>query len=334
MAATRPRYSQDQLEKYFDRISLTASKRIFNIAHLDPASQLSYLKILQKHHLCKVPWENLTQHYSWHRVINVKPQHLYRKIVGSREGGRGGYCMEANLFFHTVLHSLTFSVIIAGARIHGSDGTYGGWTHCVNIVTIGGTRYMLDGGFGPQGPTHPVPLQDAVVTPQIQPAESRLLYAAIPQFLDQNQRVWIYQYRRDATADFVPMYCFTDLEFTPSDIESMNFAPWLNTKSFFTHKVVCVRFATSKEASDGGGPRSPTEEAFEGAEIDGSITLNQDVLKWKKGADKMVEMRFEKEAERTQALEKYFGIVLSEEEREAILGSASDLGGGGMGHDE
>ncbi|KAF2768390.1 arylamine N-acetyltransferase 3 [Teratosphaeria nubilosa] len=334
MAATRPKYSQNQLEKYFDRISLPVRKRIFNIAHLDQSSQLSYLKLLQKHHLCKVPWENLTQHYSWHRVINVNPQHLYRKIVESPEGGRGGYCMEANLFFHTVLYSLNFPVIIAGARIHGGYGAYGGWTHCVNIVTIGGVRYMLDGGFGPQGPTHPVPLQDDVVTPQIKTAESRVLYAAIPEFLDRNQRVWIYQYRPNASADFTPMYCFTDLEFTPSDIESMNFAPWLNTKSFFTHKVVCVRFATSKETSHGDGPKSPDEEAFEDAEIDGSITMNQDVLKWKKGAEKIVELKFEKEAERTQALERYFGTVLSQEDKVAILGSASDLGGGGMGHDE
>ena len=122
-------------------------KRIYDIQGLSNDDKLNFLELLQKHQLCKVPWENLTQHYSWHKVINVKPKHLFRKIV--RQPGRGGYCMEANFFFHTVLLSLGFDVYMCGSRIYKpAKKGYGGWTHVVNLVTIAGVKYLLDGGFG------------------------------------------------------------------------------------------------------------------------------------------------------------------------------------------
>lgn len=343
--ANRTKYTREQLEQYYDRVCMPQSKRIFDAAPLSDDEKLDFLNLLQKHELCTVPWENLTQHYSWHRVVNVQPQHLFHKIVGNP--GRGGYCMEANHFFHTVLLSLGFDVYMAGARIHKAAGEYGGWTHVVNLARIAGTRYLLDGGFGPQGPARPVPLEPGVVLTQIAPAQCRLLYEPLKQNVDQSQKLWVYEYRIDEGSEWGPMYCFTDLEFTPTDIESMNFSPWLNKQSFFTHKVVAVRFTTSKErmrreplnaenreqhagaeAADGLG--YPDAEAMEG-EIDGSMSVNQDVLKWRRGGQKVVEWKFASEDERVRALEQYFGIRLTEEDREAIKGTASAIAGANMG---
>ncbi|KAK5113003.1 hypothetical protein LTR85_011025 [Meristemomyces frigidus] len=332
--ADRTRYTREQLEQYFDRICMPQSKRVFDVSSLTDTQRLDYLNLIQKHQLCKVPWENLTQHYSWHRVINVQPQHLFRKIV--LDPGRGGYCMEANHFFHTVLLGLGFDVHMSGARIHGSGGVYGGWTHIVNLVRIAGLRYLLDGGFGPQGPARPVPLEPGVVTTQIAPAQCRVVYEPLKQNLDQSQRVWIYEYRinSDEGSEWTPMYCFTDLEFTPADVESMNFAPWLNKKSFFSHKLVAVRFTTSGEVLgeqkyDGPGG-SPDERAMEG-EIDGSVSINQDVLKWRRGGEKVVEWKFESEDERVNGLAAYFGIKVAEEDRQAIKGTTSAIAGANMG---
>ncbi|KAK5710774.1 hypothetical protein LTR17_018690 [Elasticomyces elasticus] len=324
--AERHRYTATQLEQYFDRIAVPKSKRIFNVTNLSDDDKLAYLNLLQKHELCKVPWENLTQHYSWHRVINVKPQHLFNKIVPN--AGRGGYCMEANHFFHTVLLSLGFNAYMAGARIHRGEGLYGGWTHVVNLVTIARTKYLLDGGFGPQGPSRPMPLNIGETQTQIEPAEMRVVYEAIPQMLDRSQRVWIYQHRNEKTGDWVAMYNFTELEFIPTDIESMNMAPWKSANTFFTHKVVAVRFTTSGEPNE--EPGSPKEAAFEG-EIDGSLTLNQDVLKWRRNGNKVLEVKFTNDGERVLALEKYFGITFAEEDLEAIKGSAGEVGGKAMG---
>jgi arylamine N-acetyltransferase len=354
MAATRTKYTPAQLDQYFTRIALPSSKRIPDVSNLPETDQLTYLSLLQKHHLVKIPWENLTQHYSWHRTVHLDAQHLFRKIVLSPNGSaRGGYCMEANYFHHLVLFSLGFKVMMAGSRIHRGDGMYGGWTHVVNLLTIAGKRYLLDGGFGPQGPSRPLLLEDGVVRTQIRPAECRVVRKGIKEFLDPEQRVWVYELRKDEKMDteWKEMYCFTDYEFTPHDVESMNFAPWLNKQSFFTHKVVAVRFTTSREkpapmkrqptstegqpASTEGsgkeiGPGPPGEDAFEGsdAEIDGSMTLNQDRVRWRKLGKVVLEKRFATEGERVEALERYFGIVLDEDEKAAIKGTAAEIGRG------
>jgi arylamine N-acetyltransferase len=84
----RTKYTQEQLEKYFDRVCVPKSKRVYDVQSLSDEEKFKYLHLLQKHQLVKVPWENLVQHYSWHRVVNVKPQHLFNKIVNGP--GRGG----------------------------------------------------------------------------------------------------------------------------------------------------------------------------------------------------------------------------------------------------
>lgn len=105
----------------------------------------------------------------------------------------------------------------------------------------------------------------------------------------------------------------------------MNYAPWLSRYTFFTHKVVCVRFTTDNEVESPEGPGSPSEQALEG-EVDGSITINHDTLKWRKNGKKITIIPFKREEERIAALQKYFGIKLAEEDREAIMNTAAMIG--------
>jgi arylamine N-acetyltransferase len=121
------------------------------------------------------------------------------------------------------------------------------------------------------------------------------------------------------------MYCFVELEFTPEDIVSMNHAPWLSRHTFFTHKVVVVRFTTEKEVDGDELPGTPDEVALEG-EIDGSLTINHDVLKWRRCGKKVLERPFVKEENRLSALKKYFGIRLGEQDRLGIKGTAAEIG--------
>ncbi|RMX72766.1 hypothetical protein D0869_14281 [Hortaea werneckii] len=225
MAANRYKYTREELKQYFNRICLPEKDRVYDITTIPKdADKLTFLSLLQKHQLVNIPWENLTQHYSWHRVVNVKPAHLFRKIVLNDQGtGRGGYCMEANSLWHYILVSLGFDVYIAGARIYSGteEGGYGGWTHMVNLVTIAGVKYLLDGGFGPQEATQPLPLKVGNVQPQIPPA--------------------------------------------------------------------------------------------------------QNVLRWRRRGEKVLDWKFKNEDERVGALAKYFGITLKPEDREAIDGTASAI---------
>ena len=130
----RPTYSKPQISAYFTHISLPQrhQSHAFSVASSDSVDeQLGFLTSLQRHQLCKIPFENLAIHYSPHHTVSLDPEHLYSKIVANNRG-RGGYCMENNCFFGTVLRTLGFKHYSAGARVSdgvsgGAEGMFGGW---------------------------------------------------------------------------------------------------------------------------------------------------------------------------------------------------------------
>jgi arylamine N-acetyltransferase len=361
--AGRHTYTNKELEVYFDRISLPAPLRLYDVRGLPSTSQLDFLHVLQKHQIVKIPWENLALHYSWHRTINVAPPRLFHKIMRSQ--GRGGYGLEVNHLFHTVLLSLGFDVHLAGARVHDpATATYGGFTHVVNLVTVAGIKYLCDAGFGPAGPSRPLALIAGDVQTHVAPAEMRVVCEPVRGGVKAGEKVWVYQHRYvgipaaaaaaqqhrsdDASHDDddddddddnddgvrrdSPMsqwntcYCVAEVEFLPADVHTLNFALQLNPQSVVTHKVVASRFTTSYERNSTRGPGSPFEREMEG-EIDGTITLDGDVLKWRRRGKKVVEERFRCEAERVEALQMFYGVALADEDVDAIKGTAAAVKG-------
>ncbi len=118
--AHRVSYNKEQLQKYFDRISLPHQYRTQLASegqNATPEEQLSFLANLEKYHLAAIPFENLELHYSPTKTVSLEPQFLFHKIV-LRGDGRGGRCMETNCLFGTVLRSLGFDVYSAGARVN------------------------------------------------------------------------------------------------------------------------------------------------------------------------------------------------------------------------
>ncbi|KAF5026707.1 hypothetical protein F66182_1196 [Fusarium sp. NRRL 66182] len=289
--ADRIKYDQSQLEKYYDRIGLAASDRKYDIRNLSPDQQLHFLSRLQKQQLITVPFENLTLHYSWHRIVEVSADHLYDKIVNER---RGGYCMENNTFFHTVLLTLGYEVYMVGARVFSPDvGKYGGFTHCLNVVTISGASYGVDVG--------------------------------IPQYLRKDQKVWIYEYRSRPEGEWIPQWCFTDYEVLPEDIRVMNMSPSKSPSSFFTFKIMCVLFTSEKEdySREGKGIDMGLKES--GGDVDGGLIIEGDVFKYRKGGVHRWERTFTSEEERLEALRTYFGVEFSKENQRAIRGTSSAI---------
>jgi len=108
-------YTEKQLDQYFQHISYPPEK------HSQDALEL--LRSLQRYHQVRVPFENLTLHYSRHRTLSLDLDDLFEKIVVH---SRGGYCMEVNAFFGAVLKSLGFCVFSCGGRVNGRAG-YSGW---------------------------------------------------------------------------------------------------------------------------------------------------------------------------------------------------------------
>ena len=304
----RVKYTEDQLSKYFDRLDIPENKQQYDVTNLSAEDALNYLAYLQKHQLASIPFENLSLHYSSHHSISVHPQELFKKIIGDNNG-RGGYCMEANCLFGTLLYSLGFTIYSGGARVYTPDGQWTGWSHMVNLVTLGSTKYHVDVAFGADGPVVPMPLdRSGTVQPHISPAKARLQWRNIPGNFDPEQRLWVYEHRRNDEAEWDIKYCYTELEFQPCDYSIMNYYTSTSHKTFFTRNVV-----VDKKLLDEQG------------EYAGSLIMFDNTIKWRIHGEKEKEIEFETEAERLEALEKYLGIKFGEAERDGIAGLASQL---------
>ncbi|KAF4548404.1 Hypothetical protein D9617_28g065100 [Elsinoe fawcettii] len=166
----RPLYTQQQLQEYFGYVGFSKGDQDVIAGNGNIADRLESLARLIRMQMSNIPFENLDIHYSNHHSVSLDVGHLYDKFV-RRKDGRGGYCMENNTFFGTVLRSLGFDVMACGGRVtdvaaamkphaKSSSVSFRSWGHMVNIVTIADERYLIDVGFGNNAPTFAVPLMD------------------------------------------------------------------------------------------------------------------------------------------------------------------------------
>jgi arylamine N-acetyltransferase len=119
-------FTPQQLDNYLKKIYFPVTQyKTVTQATARTEEGLKYLSKLQIYHLASVPFENLSLHYSKERVISLDKDDLYKKIVGSQTG-RGGYCMEQNIFFGVVMRTLGYEVIPTGARVM-TPGGLTGW---------------------------------------------------------------------------------------------------------------------------------------------------------------------------------------------------------------
>ena len=127
---------QIDLEAYLERIS------VFRGAEFGPTAET--LRLLQKQHLLRVPFENLDIH--WNRPIVLDVERFFQKIVVEE---RGGFCYELNGLFNELLRSLGFRTRIVSARVADGSGNFTPeYDHAALIVTIGELEYLADVGFG------------------------------------------------------------------------------------------------------------------------------------------------------------------------------------------
>lgn len=82
---------------------------------------------------------------------------IFDRIVVRR---RGGYCFEHNALLFEVLEELGYTVRLQLARVIHNRDCHPGLTHRVTLVDSPGGRLLVDVGYGPLGPTHPVPMPD------------------------------------------------------------------------------------------------------------------------------------------------------------------------------
>ncbi|KAG4442651.1 hypothetical protein IFR05_001836 [Cadophora sp. M221] len=229
-------------------------------------------------------------------------------------GGRGGTCTLNNTFFGTVMRSFGMDVVSTGARVAlavrgGPKGRFFGWNHLINLVGVEGRMFLVDVGFGGTGPTTPIELIDGNEIPWGATKDhTRLIYSTIPEFTSPSSKCWILQHRTEGQTDWNDMYCFTDTEFLPQDIAVMTFKTTGDVRgSFFNHVLFCGR-----------------NLLVEG-EVVGRLDLMDGKLKRRlRGVETVIEV-VESEVERWEVLEREFGIVLGDEERNGIRGLVTEL---------
>ncbi|KAK3385664.1 acetyltransferase-like protein [Podospora didyma] len=306
-------YTPDQLARYFEHIGWDASS-------WPPTGTLTaaFLQELIHRQLARVPFESVSLHYSPTHLLSLDPEDLFHKIVGRN---MGGYCMENNTFFGTILRSLGFNVTNTGGRVsHATAGRpgpgYMGWNHMVNLVTIDNDKFLVDVGFGYNGPSQPLALESGVIVPGIGTAlRFKLTYTALPQHTDKSQRMWVYSYREGSKAAWTDAYAFTEMEFFPDDFAVMNVATMTLRRSFFLQTLFCVKMTLDAETG----------------EPSGWLLLNHDQVKRKDrdGATVLV-AELKTEEERVAALEKWFDIQLTEKEKTGIRDLSTELRGWSM----
>ena len=122
-------------EKYLCRIGIEKS---------DIRANLKDLKLLQKQHLLKIPFENLDIHRK--TPIVLAEDSFYQKIV---EQNRGGFCYELNGLFYELLKTIGFQSEIVSAKVSDGKDNFGAeFDHLAILTKVDGKVYLVDVGFG------------------------------------------------------------------------------------------------------------------------------------------------------------------------------------------
>jgi arylamine N-acetyltransferase len=171
------------------------------------------------------------------------------------------------------------------------------------------TLLQVDVGFGNNCATAPLPLQDGATATSIAPAKMRLIRDTIPEYTDKSQKLWIYQTKYTAESEWLPMICFSDVEFLPQDFEVMNFAVSQKRTSWFTKSFVCMRMLLDED----------------GQEVIGQLIMAEKELKRRVHGQTEILQVFNSEKDRVEALAKYFDMHLRNSEAQGIRGLTSEI---------
>ena len=111
----------------------------------------SFLKDIVAQHVATFAFSSLGCQLNKDLPLDFKS--LYQRIIIQQ---RGGYCFEHNGLLFEILKELGFSPKLFLARVLHNQNIHPGLTHRISIVEFEGRRYVLDVGFGFDGPRIPV----------------------------------------------------------------------------------------------------------------------------------------------------------------------------------
>jgi len=212
---------QQFLDSYCARIGYTGER----------APTLGTLRALQQLHPAAIPFEAIDP--LLHQPVDLAPQAVDAKLITA---GRGGYCFEQNSLFQRVLQAMGFNVqgLIAQVRWQlGPEAALRPRTHMVLRVTIDGTPWLADVGFGSCVLTAPVRFD--LPGPQETPHERfRLSQAGNEQLLE-------VELGGSDGAAWQPVYRISPALQTAGDYDMANYYTATHPDSHFRHKLIVAR---------------------------------------------------------------------------------------------
>ncbi|KAK1641478.1 hypothetical protein BDP81DRAFT_419046 [Colletotrichum phormii] len=173
-------------------------------------------------------------------------------------------------------------------------------------------HYMIDVAFGGDGATKPIPLTHDQALQNLGTQEVRLVqdHIANQVFRTEASKLWIYQYRNGLAKELNSFYAFSEGEFLEADFKVVNWYTSTSHDSFPKFRLSVVKFL---------GKRANLEDWAEGdEEIIGKRMLVGSVLKEKLGGKTRIVKDCQHESDRVKALEDWFGIQLTTEEKASI----------------
>lgn len=203
----------------------------------------------------------------------------------------------------------------------------------VNLVLLDdGTIWSTDVGFGGDGPTSPLLLQDdpdqePLVVKNLGTQDIRLRRGVFPDTVrEEANKVWLYEYRNGPDAEWNTYYAFGETESSHWDLECANFWVMAHPDSFQRKQLLAVKFLRGPDTINGelnGNDKKETTSV----EIIGKVMLADGVLKENMGGKTKVLKECRTEEERVEVLQRYFDIYLTDEQLEGIKGFETELSG-------
>ncbi|KAF9174840.1 N-terminal acetyltransferase [Mortierella sp. AD011] len=262
-----------------------------------PEPTLKTLQELQCRCVTSIPFETLSLRTTKTREVDLSLEGIYDRVVSKH---RGGWCFSLNRLAFELLQGIGFKVQLTLARVckpkqYGDPIVYGNFSHRISIVRFeDGTKYAFDIGFGKTS-FYPIQLTEGATVDYL--GHKRRLIKVIhnlsePEILgNPAQEMWrLEEYLGEDK--WIPCYAFTEQQFYDVDCDVGNFNACFSPKSVFLKVFWCIQ-----------------------ATLDGTFYLllgNELKVQTATGTTKTTV--FEKEQDRLDALEKYFGITLTEEE--------------------
>ena len=184
---------------------------------------IEFVKALQERHVARYSFNSLAVVLG--EEISLDLEGISQKIVTR---GLGGYCFEHNKLTFELLKALGYDVQLTLARVLNNNfEREAGRTHRVTLLTLEGVSYLVDTGFGGNGPVAPLRLDSN--TQQVAGLDRyRLLAKGKGEY-------YLQVVKGD---DYFTLYRFDNAAYTDADCELGHFYSHKNSNAVFLKNLM------------------------------------------------------------------------------------------------